>query len=313
MAHSKSVSRETHRGFTRAAPKASAAKEPTAGAFRDKLQKPPNPKQSNALAEKRLLIAAKAGDLAATRELVERAAEPAWRWSKGFCRNSDDAADLAQDVLVTLMRSLAAFRGESSLSTWTYTVARRACARRRQREDRARSLDAPSHAHLRDQPDPGGGPARQLERLRLSERLESAIAALPEAQRAVLVMRDVEGLSAADVAKVLGLGERAVKSRLHRARLAVRERLAPYVAGQDAPVPSAACPETASMLSRYLEGELDAAACARMERHVSRCPACGGTCASLRAVLSSCGAYRHRRVPAELQRAVRAAVGGLTR
>ncbi len=69
-----------------------------------------------------------------TRELVERAAAPAWRWIHCFCRNRDDADDLAHDVLVALLRSLPKFRGESSLSTWTYVVARRACARRRMRE-----------------------------------------------------------------------------------------------------------------------------------------------------------------------------------
>jgi RNA polymerase sigma-70 factor (ECF subfamily) len=181
-------------------------------------------------AERRLIAAARAGDARATRELLERAAAPAWRWSHGFCRNRDDADDLAQDVLVALLRSLPKYRGESSLSTWTYVVARRACARRRMRERRQTSLDAPGASHLRDRPDPAAGPARALDRRRLGERLESAIAALPEAQRAVLVMRDVEGLSAAEVGEVLGLGERAVKSRLHRARLALRARLAPHLA-----------------------------------------------------------------------------------
>jgi RNA polymerase sigma-70 factor (ECF subfamily) len=180
-------------------------------------------------AERRLIAAARAGDARATRELLERAAAPAWRWSHGFCRNRDDADDLAQDVLVVLLRSLPKFRGESSLSTWTYVVARRACARRRMRERRQTSLDAPDAGHLRDRPDPAAGPARLLDRRRLGERLDSAIASLPEAQRAVLVMRDVEGLSAAEVGEVLGIGERAVKSRLHRARLELRERLAPLL------------------------------------------------------------------------------------
>jgi RNA polymerase sigma-70 factor (ECF subfamily) len=270
-------------------------------------------KSPNVLEENRLLAAARAGDPAARRRLLERAAAPAWRWSHGFCRNPDDAADLAQDVLVTLMRSLPRFRGDSSLSTWTYTVARRACARRRQRESRAHSLDAPSHAHLRDRPDPGAGPARHLEQRELAERLETAIAALPEAQRAVLVMRDVEGLALADVAAVLSLGERAVKSRLHRARLAVRDRLAPFVAGGDAPAPGSDCPETARMLSTYLEGELDAGTCARMERHVAGCPACGGACTSLRAVLGACRGYGAQRVPPELQRAIKDAVSSLGR
>ncbi len=258
--------------------------------------------------ERRLLHAARGGDAAALRQLLERAAAPAWRWSSGFCRNADDAADLVQDVLVSLMRSLARFRADASLSTWTYVVARRACARRRQREKRQGALDAPGHAHLRDRADEAPGPARRYERRELAVRLEEAVAALPESQRAVLVMRDIEGLSAAEVGEVLGLGERAVKSRLHRARLALRVRLAPYVTGGDAPPPARGCPETARMLSRWFEGELSAGTCARMQAHVSTCPACGGACTSLREVLGACRAYGGRSVPRELQRAGREVV-----
>lgn len=259
-------------------------------------------------AEGRLLRAARAGDTTALRDLLERASAPAWRWSRGFCRNSEDAADLVQDVLHTLLRSLQQFRGDSSLSTWTYVVARRACARRRQRGKRQQPLDAPAYAHLRDQPDAAPGPAHRLERRELAARLEAAISTLPEAQRAVLVMRDVEGLSAAEVGEALGLGERAVKSRLHRARLALREQLAPYVSGGDAPAPKAGCPETALMLSRWFEGEVSALTCAQMERHVTGCASCNGACVSLRSVLGACRDYGGRSVPRELQRAVRAAV-----
>jgi RNA polymerase sigma-70 factor (ECF subfamily) len=259
-------------------------------------------------AENRLLRAARDGDAAALRDLLQRASAPAWRWSRGFCRNPDDAADLVQDVLHTLLRSLQRFRGDSSLSTWTYVVARRACARRRQRGKRQAPLDAPAYAHLRDRADGAPGPVHRLERRELAERLEAAIAELPVAQRSVLVMRDVEGLSAAEVGEALGIGERAVKSRLHRARLALRERLAPYVRGGDAPAPSRGCPETARMLSRWFEGELSADTCARMEAHVRGCPSCSGACTSLRGVLGACRDYGARPVPRELQRAVRDAV-----
>jgi len=258
--------------------------------------------------EARLLERARSGDRRALEQLLERASAPAWRWSRGFCRNEDDAADLVQDVLHALLRSLTRFRGDASLSTWTYVVARRACVRRRQQGARTGSLDAPASARLRERPDPSPGPARRVEHRQLAEHLERAIAALPLPQREVLVMRDVEGLSAAEVGEALGLGERAVKSRLHRARLAMREALAPFVAGRATPAPGRGCPDTARMLSRYLEGELDAATCARMEEHVRGCEACGGTCASLRSVLGACHAYGRTAVPAPLQRAVRAAV-----
>ena len=263
---------------------------------------------ANRLAEKRLLAGARAGDPAATRELLRRAVAPAWRWSHGFCRNRDDAADLAQDVLVTLHRALPRFRGEASLSTWTYTVARRACARRQRRAQRQSSLDSPALAHLRDHPDPGAGPSSRLERHRLAEHLEDAVASLPRAQRAVLVMRDVEGLSAREVAKVLNLGERAVKSRLHRARRALRDRLAPILGEPTTPAGSAACLDTPELLSRELEGELTTTACARMEEHIRRCAHCDESCQELRRVLFACRDHGRRPLPREVELAVREAV-----
>lgn len=257
--------------------------------------------------ESRLLKAARTGDEKALRELVQMVSGPAYRFSMGFCRNPDDAEDLVQDVMATLLRSLESFRGESSLSTWTYIVAKRACGRRRQRASRQSSIEDMNPVEM-DRADSAPGPAVRMEQSELGAALEAAIAALPDNQKQVLVLRDVEGLSAAEVGKILGLGERAVKSRLHRARLVLREQLAPYVKGGDAPEPAETCPDTARMLSRYMEGELTPAVCERMQEHVSQCPACGGTCESLRSVLGACRANGERPLPDELRKAVRSAV-----
>lgn len=259
--------------------------------------------------EAKLIAAARAGDAAALELLVRRAAEPALRFSRGFCRDPHEAEDLAQDVLATLLRTLGTFRGEASLSTWTWTVARRACVRRKQRLARQRPLD--EAGPVLEQPAPDNEPHRRFERRQLAAALEQAIASLPAAHREVIVLRDVEGLSAAEVSRILGLGERAMKSRLHRARLTLRERLAPFVTGGEAPPREDGCPDTARMLSRYIEGELSPAVCARMEKHVSGCPSCGGACESLRAVLGACRDYGRAKVPAEMRVAVRRAVRDL--
>lgn len=264
---------------------------------------------ANRAEEARLIASARKGDAAALTSLLERAAGPAHRFSSGFCRDPHDAEDLVQEVLAALMRSLGSFRGESSLSTWTYTVARRACGRLRKRQGRQSSLDELART-TEFVADASREPERRLERRQLGAALEGAIAALPLPQREVLVLRDVEGLPAAEVGRVLGLGERAVKSRLHRARLALRERLAPFVVGRDAPAPAAGCPDTARLLSRYVEGELSPGVCARLEGHVSACPACGGACDSLREVLGACRDYGERALPAQLRREVRAAIRG---
>jgi RNA polymerase sigma-70 factor (ECF subfamily) len=251
--------------------------------------------------ERRLIAAARGGDRRALSALLERATAPAWRFSRGFCRDPHDTEDLVQEVLASLMRSLKSFRGESSISTWMYVVARRACGKLRQRRARQSAID-----ELPEEPRAAAAlePPRRLERRELARALERAVAALPLAQREVLVLRDVEGLPAADVARVLKLNVRAVKSRLHRARLALREHLAPYA---PATARGEHCPETARLLSRHIEGELSAATCARLERHVDGCAPCTAECDSLKAVLGECRSYGEGALPAEVKRAVRAA------
>ena len=101
-------------------------------------------------------------------------------------------------------------------------------------------MAAPVHLH----------PDEQVAKQQLQSALDGAIAALEPKQREVLVLRDVEGLSAAEVARTLELSVDAVKSRLHRARKSLRERLAPWFE-QSAPGP--ACPDVVDLLSRYQE------------------------------------------------------------
>jgi len=262
--------------------------------------------------ERRLLAEARSGDRRALRRLLSGLSGTVYRYGRSFCRNPDDAEDVLQDVLTAMLRSLPRFRGEAALSTWAFVVARRTCARRRRREARFSSLESAAGKRALDHPDPAASPAGDAERRQLGARLEHAIAALPPAQRDVLLLRDVEGRSAAEVARALRLGERAVKSRLHRARLAVREALAPAFAPRGGgPAPGRDCPDTARLLSRYLEGEIDAAVCARMEKHVLGCPSCGAACRTLRAALGECRNWGDAPVPREAREIVRRAIRGV--
>ena len=145
--------------------------------------------------------------------------------------------------------------GASSLSTWLYTIARSFCIKQRRRSKFApesiESLDTGEPARQAVQlPDPAARPrggARTAGGSRLPSR--TAIGALEPMYREVLVLRDVEGLSAAEVAEVLGLTVEAVKSRLHRARIAVRERVAPALRAEPAaPEPSSSCQDVVAGL-----------------------------------------------------------------
>lgn len=272
--------------------------------------------------EARLLRAARAGDAAALRRLLTHVSGPAFRYGMSFCRDREDAEEIAQDVLASLVRTLASYRGEGSLSTWAYTVARNACIRRRSRvAPELESLDVLREERSLEPMDASSGPEEQAEQGEIRAAVESAIRALPPALREAVILRDVEGLSARQAAAVLRVGERAFKSRLHRARLALRDRLEPFV--KDAPSGAAAgratgsrssgrCPDIARYLSLHLEGDVDSDRCAKLEAHVRQCPECAATCRSVRATLRACGALRAKPLShsarAALQTALRATI-----
>ena len=267
--------------------------------------------------ERRLVVAARGGDPRALRTLLQSVSGPIYRFGRNFCRDTHDAEDVMQEVLTSLVRSLHRFRGESSITTWAYTVARNSCIRRRRKgmgePEMLLSLDqaGPGGAEGLEIPDPAGDPGRDLEQIELREALRNAIAALPSGQREVLILRDIEGLSAREVAKAIRIQERAVKSRLHRARRALRAALEPHTqarSSQAGTAQSRTCERTISILSRYIEGDVDAPMCERLYAHVDGCPACGAACDSLRAVLGACRKSRSERMPAKMQGAVRSAI-----
>ncbi len=269
--------------------------------------------------ERRLLSLARSGDRTATRRLLERLSPPIYRFGRRFCRNTEDAEDVMQEVLASLVRSLSTLRGDASLTTWAYTVARHACMRQRRRS----APHATVSLNVADEPDGDGSgsleiedprldPHREVERRDLEEALSAALQALPAPQREALILRDIEGLSAREVARVIGVQERAVKSRLHRARTAMRDALAPHLGGADAPPRGPHCPDVALLLSRYIEGDLDASRCASLEAHVLSCGHCGAACRALRRSLGVCrrqGARPLSRPAREaLRRAIRAVI-----
>jgi RNA polymerase sigma-70 factor (ECF subfamily) len=150
--------------------------------------------------------------------------------------NDADAEDVTQDVLLQVVRKLDTFRGESAFPTWLHRVTVNAALAHRRK--RAQSPDHRIPDPLESILDDGhhAGPVRPwsvapdqraLDR-ETHELIERAIARLPETYRDAYVLADVEGLSNAEIGDVLGLSVAAVKSRLHRARLLMRDALAPH-------------------------------------------------------------------------------------
>ena len=155
------------------------------------------------------------------------------RFAQRLCGPGEDARDLVQETFLHAYRKFSHFRGESQISTWLYTIASRTCFRMRRRRKgmpaQEFSFDvgistAEGDYHLQV-PMKGLSPEQALEQEELRQALHAVIATLPKKYRVILVLRDMEGSSAKDVGTIMGLQERAVKSRLHRARLSVRNEL----------------------------------------------------------------------------------------
>lgn len=150
------------------------------------------------------------------------------------------AEDVLQETFLSAFKSIAHFQARSQLSTWLYRIAYNAALMRlRKRRVETISLDEPAQddegvPQPRDFADWSENPERVVLDAEMRRVMDAAVGALPEALRSVFVLRDVNGLSTAQAAQVLGLSEEAVKSRLLRARLALREKLSAYVAGRAA-------------------------------------------------------------------------------
>ena len=138
--------------------------------------------------------------------------------------NPAEAEEVAQETFLRAHRALAEFRGDAKLSTWLYAIASRLCLNRiasgERRLSRARvdGLDRLPAAE-------GGEPGADLERSEREAALHRAIAELPEDRRIVVVLRDLEGLTYDEIAAALSLEPGTVRSRLHRARLDLKEKL----------------------------------------------------------------------------------------
>lgn len=258
--------------------------------------------------DEQLMEAARAGDDKALDEVLARHEKQVYRFGLRMCGSEEDAREVLQETLLAAFRGIHAFRGDAELSTWLYQVARTHCFRLRRKRAGApeefQPLDSPAATRVAAEEAP---PDMVSHARQLGEMLQAAILALPEAQREVLILRDVEGLSAEEAAKVVGIEVRALKSRLHRARLQLREHLSTLM-GEGAQAQAPACPELAGELSEFAAQEVDQATCVRLEAHLSSCPRCRDACDALKRTVSLCRRIPGDEVPAPVRAAVRQAL-----
>ncbi len=181
-----------------------------------------------------LLRAAQAGNQHAMERLLMRAQEVAWRFSQLVCGRADDAEDAMQEALLKTYRYVGSIKQPEAFRTWLYRTVKNACliGRRRRVDEPQRllSLDdtlesADGRRRQLDAVDPGKGPHELAVNASLRQRLQAALSELPPQHRLIVFLREVEGLSTREVAGVVGISEANVKTRLHRARTFLRERL----------------------------------------------------------------------------------------
>jgi len=172
-------------------------------------------------------------DAVAFHDLVETYSPRIYNLALKMLGNPDLAEDILQETFVNAYKAIDRFEGRSHISTWLYRIAHNAVLMRLRKEKGIpdlRSLDDELDVDTLPTPTPwDDSPERRLLQNELIEMMNDALTALSEALREVFVLRDIDGLSTAETAEVLNISETAVKSRLHRARLVLRQELAPYL------------------------------------------------------------------------------------
>ncbi len=186
-----------------------------------------------------LVARAQTGDVLALRRLFDRYEERLFRLAMRFVRNENDAREILQDVFVTAWRKLPGFEGRAQVSSWLHRVTANASLMllraRSRRPTFAGALPGDLDTVVANSNHDAGlaGPLRPDELLALGElqqEIQGAVDKLPDMLRSVFLAREIEGNSTLQAARTLGVSEQVIKTRLHRARVALRENIGGYLA-----------------------------------------------------------------------------------
>lgn len=178
--------------------------------------------------EGQLVERSQAGDRLAFEELVRRHADRLYAVVLRFVADADEAEEVTQETFLRAWRSIEKFELRSRFFTWLYRIGINEAKRRAERRPPGGTVSSIEDSPIEEAPDWSEAPELRVERANLREVLEEAVRALPLEYRTPLILRDVEGLSTEEACDVMELGEAAFKSRLHRARLAVRRAVDVY-------------------------------------------------------------------------------------
>ncbi len=186
------------------------------------------------VADQVLIEKAKNGDNSAFEKLVKKYEQKIYNLALRLTGNPDESGDLLQETFIKAYRSLKSFRGEANFSTWLYRIALNIVLMKKRKEKGKvfESIDAPQFTAkgeiTKEIPDWSNNPEAEIENKEVKDILNRALASLPEEYRAVLILRDIQRLSNKEVSEILKISIPAVKSRLHRARLFLRNEVSKY-------------------------------------------------------------------------------------
>jgi RNA polymerase sigma-70 factor (ECF subfamily) len=194
--------------------------------------------------DRQLIARLQAGDETAVQDLADRYRPRIAQLAMRYMKNREDAEEVTQDVLMKVYRKVNAFRGDSALSSWIYRITfNTAMSRLRtnraeraadQERDRLLATERPTDDQARTPREPADWthmPDEEVLRSQLREAVAEAIDDLPEIYRAPVVLRDIQGLSTEEASTRLNVKDQTLKSRLHRGRVMLRERLTPFTDG----------------------------------------------------------------------------------
>lgn len=202
---------------------------------------PPAADAAKSSSDDALIARAKIGDFEAFEQLVGRYQDKVYRLAFRFVRNETEAKEIVQDTLLSVWRKLDGFKGDSAFGSWLFRVTANAALMRLRSQRRHAEvsteelppgfLDTPQSTYgqiLSHGENWARRPDEELQSEELREKIQAAVDNLPEIYRTVFLIRDVDGLSTEETAEALQLSVPTVKTRLHRARIALRESIGGY-------------------------------------------------------------------------------------
>ena len=171
-------------------------------------------------------------------EILERYESRIYNFGFKMCRHAEDAKDLLQDTFLTVFRYLDSFRGETRFRNWLYKIAATACLKRRRKKKHEPDVELSweellpgDHPTDNERPAWLSTPIEQLMNKEMKTFIMDALQDIPDKYRQVFLLRDMEEFNTAEVAEILGISESSVKTRLHRARTFLRNKIHEHFGG----------------------------------------------------------------------------------